>query len=75
MIHYRNLIKETTGMTFTEITQRIRMEKAQDMLSNTNLSVAAISEEVGYDAPEHFIRLFKKYTKMTPSAYRKINSN
>lgn len=69
------LIKETTGMTFTEITQRIRMEKAQDMLSNTNLSVAAISEEVGYDAPEHFIRLFKKYTKMTPSAYRKINSN
>lgn len=68
------LIKETIGMTFTEITQRIRMEKAQDMLSNTNLSVSSISEEVGYDAPEYFIRLFKKHTKMTPSAYRKIHS-
>lgn len=69
------LIKDTTGMTFTEITQRIRMEKAQDLLSNTNLSIAAISEEIGYDAPEHFIRLFKKYSQMTPSAYRKLESN
>lgn len=68
------LIKETTGMTFTEITQRIRMEKAQDLLNNSNLSVASISEEIGYDSPEYFIRLFKKHTHMTPSAYRKNNS-
>lgn len=67
------LIKETTGMTFTEITQRVRMEKAQDLLANTNMSVALISEEIGYDAPEHFIRLFKKYTQMTPSSYRKLH--
>lgn len=69
------LIKETTGMTFTEITQRVRLEKAQDLLANTNMSVAAISEEIGYDAPEYFIRLFKKHTKMTPSSYRKIHGN
>ena len=68
------LIKETTGMTFTEITQKVRIEKAQDMLLNTNLSVTAISEDVGYDAPEHFIRLFKKHTKMTPSNFRKVHS-
>ena len=67
------LIRETTGMTFTEITQRIRIEKAQDLLTNTNLSVASISDEVGYDSPEYFTRLFKKHTRMTPSAYRKNN--
>lgn len=67
------LIRETTGMTFTEITQRIRIEKAQDLLTNTNLPVASISDEVGYDSPEYFIRLFKKHTRMTPSAYRKNN--
>ncbi|MCP1111049.1 AraC family cel operon transcriptional repressor [Lachnospiraceae bacterium PF1-21] len=65
------LIKETTGMTFTEIIQRIRIEKAQEMLQNTNLSIATISEKVGYDAPEYFIRLFKKNVQMTPSVYRK----
>lgn len=67
------LIREATGMTFTEITQRIRIEKAQDLLTNTNLPVASISDEVGYDSPEYFIRLFKKHTRMTPSAYRKNN--
>ena len=68
------LIKETTGMTFTEITQKVRIEKAQDMLLNTNLSVTQISADVGYEAPEHFIRLFKKHTKMTPSNFRQIHS-
>ncbi len=68
------LIKETTGMTFTKISQQIRIEKAQDMLLNTNMAIATISEEVGYDAPEHFIRLFKKLTGMTPASYRKLYS-
>lgn len=65
------LIRETTGMTFTEIVHRVRIEHAQDMLAHTNLSISAISANVGYEAPEYFIRLFKKRTKMTPAAYRK----
>lgn len=68
------LIKETTGMTFTEILHLIRLEKAQDMLANTNMSVATISEKIGYMAPEYFIRLFKKHNKMTPTAYRKLHA-
>ena len=68
------LIKETTGMTFTDILQQVRLEKAQDMLANTNLSVASISESVGYSSPVYFIKLFKNYTDMTPSAYRKLHS-
>ena len=61
-------------MTFTEITQQVRIEKAQDMLVNTNMPIAMISADVGYDATEHFIRLFKKHTKMTPSQFRKVHS-
>lgn len=68
------LIKETTGMTFTEITRQVRIEKAMDMLINTNMSIATISADVGYETPEHFIRLFKKQTRLTPSAYRKAYS-
>ncbi len=68
------LIKETTGMTFTEITQQVRIEKAQDMLLNTNMPIANISADVGYEATEHFIRIFKKHMKMTPSQFRKMHS-
>ena len=68
------IIKKATNMTYTEIILRIRIEKAEDLLLNTNLSIAAISEEVGYDTTEHFIRQFKKYNHNTPTAYRKAFS-
>lgn len=68
------LIKETTNMTYTEILLRIRMEKAQDLLTNTHMPIASIAEQIGYDTSEHFIRQFKKYTTMTPTAYRKLNA-
>ncbi|MBR1691892.1 MAG: helix-turn-helix domain-containing protein [Lachnospiraceae bacterium] len=68
------LIKETTNMTYTEILLRIRMEKAQDLLANTNMTILQIAEEIGYDTAEHFIRQFKKFTTMTPTAYRKISA-
>lgn len=66
------LIKTTTGKTFTQILQQIRIEKAQVMLQDTNLSVANIANQIGYENPEHFIRLFKKKIGMTPTAYRRV---
>ncbi len=61
-------------MTYTEIVRTIRIEKSQDMLANTNMTVSNISEAIGYDTTEHYIRQFKKYTNMTPSAFRKDSS-
>ena len=68
------LIKEATNMTYTDIVLRIRMEKAEELLVNTNMSVASIASEVGYETTEHFIRRFKKYAHSTPTAYRQLHS-
>lgn len=65
------LIKEVTGDNFKQILQKIRIEKAQDLLINTTMSVQSISESIGYENPESFIRVFKKYLNMTPTSYRK----
>ncbi|MDC7300605.1 AraC family transcriptional regulator [Agathobacter ruminis] len=65
------LIKELTGKTYTEILRTIRIERSQDLLENTTMTVANIAEATGYDSPEHYIRQFKKHTGMTPSAFRK----
>ena len=43
------------------------------MLSTTNKSISAISEQVGYDNPENFIRAFKKEYRVTPTQYRLQN--
>lgn len=69
------LIKQITGMTLTDILLQIRLEKAQDYLTNTNLSIASICEEIGYESPEYFVRLFKKHIGQSPSAYRKQHAS
>lgn len=65
------LIKSTTGRSFTQILLQVRLEKAQVLLRDTNLSVANIANQIGYETPEHFIRIFKKQMHMTPTEYRK----
>ncbi len=65
------LIKSTTGRSFTQILQQVRLEKAQVLLQDTNLSVANIAGQVGYETTEYFIRIFKKQMQMTPTEYRK----
>lgn len=65
------LIKTSTGLGFHEWKNSLRMRRAERMLLNTNKTVAAISEELGYMNPETFIRCFKKFTQMTPAQYRK----
>lgn len=74
--HYSNeytsrLIKDLMGMTYSEIVRMIRIERSQDFLANTTMTIANIAEATGYDTPEHYIRQFKKQTGMTPSAFRK----
>lgn len=74
--HYSNeytsrLIKDLMGMTYSEIVRTIRIERSQDFLSNTTMTIANIAEATGYDTPEHYIRQFKKHTGITPSAFRK----
>lgn len=64
-------IAHKTGKSFSYILQEIRLEKARNMLSSSDLRVEDISESVGYHNVEHFIRLFKhKYCK-TPNQFRK----
>lgn len=65
------LIKEITGYSFSDLLTSIRMKQGIVLLSNTSLSIADISEKLGYKNPETFIRVFKKFQKETPSQYRK----
>ncbi|MCM1387028.1 MAG: AraC family transcriptional regulator, partial [Bacillus sp. (in: Bacteria)] len=65
------LIKSTTGKSFTQILQQVRLENAQVLLQDTNLSVANIANQIGYETTEHCIRTFKKHMHMTPTQYRR----
>lgn len=64
------LVKNETGMTYTQYITNLRMEKAKQLLSTTNLSLAQISEAVGFNDYFYFIKKFKKETGMTPGRFR-----
>lgn len=71
-VYTSKLIKSLTGKTYTELLRQVRLEKAQILLIDSNLSVNDISAYIGYENPEHFIRLYKREFGITPSSYRKL---
>ena len=62
--------KSTTGQSFNDWKRLLRIQKAERLLVNTQKSVADISEILGYENPETFIRAFKKELHITPAKYR-----
>lgn len=66
-----HLTKNLLGTTYSELVKKVRIERSQDLLANTTLTIANIAEAIGYDTSEHYIRQFKKFTGMTPTSFRK----
>lgn len=68
------LVKDISGYTFSGLLANIRLQQAENLLLFTTLSIADISEKVGYKNPETFIRAFKKSAGCTPTDFRSNNS-
>ena len=64
------LFKQETKQNFSVHLLEIRMEKAKELLRSTTLTVSEIGEKVGYSSSQYFAVCFKKYTGLSPKAYR-----
>ena len=72
--YFSLLFKKETGKNFGEYILEVRMEKAKEMLKETDESIASICENVGYSDIKHFTKSFKQGTGLKPSEYRKLYS-
>lgn len=68
--YFSRIFKTRVGMTFTEFIHIKRIEKACELLSNSEYSISDISEKVGFNDTKSFYRNFKKITGKTPNKYR-----
>lgn len=68
--HVSREIKKSTGMTFSEIKQRLRLQRAVKLLDTTTLSYSHISDLLGYADTSHFYKQFRQYYGSTPKQYR-----
>jgi two-component system, response regulator YesN len=65
------LFKEETGMYLFDYLEEIRINKAKELLMNTNMTIETISNEVGYNSPHSFRRAFKRVADVSPNQFRK----
>jgi len=65
------LFKKETGVTFIQYLHDYRIAKAKELLlANTTLPVQLVGHQVGYENPQHFMKVFKKIAGCTPRSYR-----
>ena len=72
--YFSTLFKKESGSNFVEYLLEVRMNHAKELLKETNLSIATICEQVGYNDLKHFTKIFKKNTGIKPNEYRKLYS-
>lgn len=68
--HLARLLKESTGLSFTDLLREARVERACDLLARTDLTMAAIAAECGFCDQSYFTHVFQDLKKVTPGAYR-----
>ncbi|HBG26428.1 MAG: hypothetical protein A2Y10_10060 [Planctomycetes bacterium GWF2_41_51] len=67
---FTNLCNNLTGMSYIKFLNLVRCKKAAELLRNTEMHIAAIAFEVGYEDLSSFYRAFKKNYKSSPMQYK-----
>ena len=68
--YFGNLVRVETGRTAKDIISDHLLAHAKQLLNDEALTVTMISNRLGFEYPQHFVRFFKSHTGKTPSAYR-----
>ncbi len=69
--HFSRLFKSETGETFITYVTRIKMERAQELLDQSNLTIQEIAEHLGYEHTSYFIKLYRNFSGHSPNEQRR----
>lgn len=72
--HVRKIFNDATGENIVNYINNMRIEEAQRLLRQTNMSINDIALSLGYNNKQSFNRFFKKYVSINPGEYRNIKS-
>lgn len=72
--YFSRIFYQATGERPLAYIHEKRIERAQYLITTTNLSYAEIAAETGFENLPHFSKIFKKVTSLTPGQYRMQNN-
>ena len=67
---FTNLCRKLTNKSFVEYVNTTRLQKAKELLVNSDVPVSAVAFEVGFEEMSTFYRAFNKYYKVPPLSFR-----
>lgn len=67
------IFKKRTGISLLDYMTKVKMERAKKLLVESENRSYEIADKIGYKDSEYFSKLFKKYTGVSPTKYRKLN--
>ena len=67
---FRKEFKEYTGFSPAQYFQELKLRKAKELLSETNLTIKEIAYKLDFSSYEYFLSFFRKRVGVTPSDYR-----
>lgn len=71
--YFSKLFKKETGINFSNYINKEKINKARELLKNSDTPILNLALDLGYEDCGYFIRVFKKYEGVTPKKYREIN--
>ena len=69
--YFSSVFRKEKGITFVEYLTRVRMERAKELLVCSSMKISEIAYRVGYNDPQYFSYLFRKYNQCSPKDYRR----
>ncbi len=69
--HFCHLFKEETGKTLKEYVNDLRINRAVDLLSSTDMSMTGIADVCGFNDSNYFSRVFRQVMGVSPSAFKR----
>jgi len=69
-VYFSNLFKKETGMNYSDFVANVRINRAKQMLSESDYTLQAIADECGFKNVPYFCSKFKHMTGLTPGQWR-----
>ncbi|WEK55053.1 MAG: response regulator [Candidatus Cohnella colombiensis] len=67
--YFSRLYKKETGENFIEFVTRLKMEKAKELIVDSDRTVEKVALMLGYDNKSYFVKLFKQHFGVSPSRF------
>lgn len=72
--HIGRVVKRQTGLSYVQYSQKIWIQKAKNLLTNSDMSISDIIKYLAFENRHYFYRIFAENTGMTPQEYRMNHS-